>query len=74
MCAMATPAQHAPLRLTWWPLARDCTYYLVTLWGLFVWFKVSSPGVIEWWEALVQFGLYLGYVFLMKHSDSSSPN
>ena len=70
MCAMATPAQHAPLRLTWWPLARDCTYYLITLIALAIWFKVTSPGVIEAWEAAVQLLLYFGYVFLMKNSEA----
>jgi sodium/potassium/calcium exchanger 2 len=69
MCAMATPPEFAPLRLTWWPLARDCTYYLITLISLYVWFAVSSPGAIETWEAAIQFIEYLGYVYLMKNSE-----
>ena len=29
--AMCTMASKQPLALTWWPLARDCTYYSVSL-------------------------------------------
>ena len=31
MCALATPKELGPLKLTWWPLARDCCYYILTL-------------------------------------------
>jgi sodium/potassium/calcium exchanger 2 len=31
MCVLFTPAEFAPLRLTWWPLARDCSFYVLTL-------------------------------------------
>mmetsp|Transcript_8281 Transcript_8281/g.27248 ORF Transcript_8281/g.27248 Transcript_8281/m.27248 type:complete len:640 (+) Transcript_8281:623-2542(+) len=65
MCAIFTPAALSPLRLTWWPLARDCSYYVVTLAALSVWFSVTTPNVIDPWEAAVQFGLYFGYVLVM---------
>ena len=81
MCAIATPKEFVPLQLTWWPLARDCTYYILTLLALLIWFigggKGSmlpiygsdySSGAIEGWEAGVQFALYFGYVFLMKNN------
>ena len=31
MCVMCTPPEFAPLKLTWWPLARDCSYYIMGL-------------------------------------------
>lgn len=57
------------LTLTWWPLARDCVYYVVGLALLTVFCGYISPGKIEIWEALVQFGLYIGYVVLMKYNE-----
>ena len=69
MCAICTPKEYAPLKLTWWPLARDCSYYIVTLGTLAMWFTVPSPGLIQGWEAGVQWALYFGYVFLMKNNE-----
>jgi len=54
------------LTLTWWPLARDCSYYAIGLMVLAAFCGLSSPGEIEMWESLVLFALYLGYVVLMK--------
>ena len=31
MCAIFTPPELAPLQLTWWPLFRDCSFYIVGL-------------------------------------------
>jgi len=56
------------LQLTWWPLARDCTYYAFGLCVLAVFFAGTSEGVIEWWEALVLLSLYGGYVTLMAYN------
>jgi len=69
MCAVFTPPELAPLKLTWWPLARDCGYYAVTLCTLGAWFALVSPNQIQWWEALIQFGLYIGYVGLMSQNE-----
>jgi len=66
-CAMMTPEKFCPLELTWWPLFRDCTYYIITLAALAIW---MYDGKVELWEAIVQFVLYLGYVTLMKFSES----
>ena len=64
--------------LTWWPLFRDCTYYIL---GLLVLATFSMPtreerdadsetaGKIAGYEAVVLFALYLGYVFLMYKND-----
>lgn len=53
------------LALSWWPLFRDCTYYVISLGVLGVLVGVVSPGIIELWEAIVLFGMYFGYVLLM---------
>ena len=55
VCAAVAPK---PLQLTWWPLARDCTYYTISLGTLAVFFSVTSPQRIVWWEALTLFALY----------------
>lgn len=58
------------LCLTWWPLLRDCSYYAVSLGVLAVFFKVGGgDGIIMAWEAAVLFGMYIGYVLLMKNSE-----
>ncbi|KAJ8611418.1 hypothetical protein CTAYLR_009005 [Chrysophaeum taylorii] len=70
MCALKTPKELTPLALTWWPLARDCTYYVMTLTALLFWFVApNSRGAIEGWEAAAQFSFYCGYVYLMKHNS-----
>ena len=66
MCVMFTPEKYAPLELTWWPLFRDCSYYVVTL-AFLAYFM--SDQKIEWWEALIQLFLYFGYVFMMSKSE-----
>ncbi len=66
MCAMFSKDV---LTLTWWPLARDCTYYAMVLSVLAIFCGYSSPQEIEIWEAAVLFCLYLGYVLLMKFNE-----
>ena len=58
------------LTLSWWPLARDCAYYVTGLLMLAIFCGYSSPGKIEAWEALVLFGMYIGYVVLMKYNET----
>ena len=53
------------LSLTWWPLARDCAFYVVDLVVLFVFFLDQK---IELYESVVLLLLYLCYVFFMKHN------
>uniref|UniRef100_A0A7S2CMU7 EF-hand domain-containing protein n=2 Tax=Florenciella parvula TaxID=236787 RepID=A0A7S2CMU7_9STRA len=67
MCAMFTPAKFSPLTLTWWPLARDCTYYIITLFALVIF---MGDGEIYMHEAILQFLLYIGYVVLMGCSET----
>jgi len=63
MCAIYSKGV---LELTWWPLFRDCCYYTFGLSMLAIFFKVTSPDVIEWWESLILFSLYFLYVTIMK--------
>jgi len=65
-CVLFTPPDKAPLTLTWWPLARDCTYYIITLATLAAFMQDQK---IQLWEAVIQFALYFGYVLLMKFSS-----
>ena len=54
------------LSLTWWPLARDCAFYVLDLIVLFVFFLDQK---IELYESLVLLALYVCYVFFMKHNQ-----
>lgn len=68
-CVAFTPDKYAPLELTWWPLARDCTCYVFSLIMLSVFFGVISPDIIELWEAAILFALYLGYCTIMYYNE-----
>ena len=61
------------LELSWWPLARDSTYYTISLVVLAVFFGTGSsdpdvPASMEWWECLILLLLYIGYVIMMKYN------
>ena len=71
MCAMFA---NELLVLTWWPLFRDCTFYLISLTFLAIFFGVDyGNGIptnqIEWWESLILFLLYILYVIIMKFNQ-----
>ncbi|NXF28751.1 NCKX1 protein, partial [Nyctibius bracteatus] len=53
------------LHLTWWPLFRDISFYIVDLLMLIVFFLDS---VIDWWESLLLLTAYATYVFTMKYN------
>lgn len=53
------------LTLTWWPLFRDTLYYSFGIVVLCVFVGINTAGTIEWWEALILFSLYIGYVLIM---------
>lgn len=55
VCVLSTSI---PMKLTWWPLMRDSSFYIMTLVMLAIFFGVNSPQVIEWYEALILFLLY----------------
>eukprot|EP00929_Paragymnodinium_shiwhaense_P089067 TRINITY_DN49323_c0_g1_i1.p1 TRINITY_DN49323_c0_g1~~TRINITY_DN49323_c0_g1_i1.p1 ORF type:complete len:602 (-),score=107.96 TRINITY_DN49323_c0_g1_i1:207-2012(-) len=54
------------ISLTWWPLFRDCFYYILGL-GLLALF--ASDEQIWLWEAIVLFVFYLIYCVIMYHND-----
>jgi K+-dependent Na+/Ca+ exchanger-like protein len=57
------------LELTWYPLARDSTCYLIALAAVALMFQGPwSPREIHLWEAATLFTMYIGYVVLMKFS------
>lgn len=68
-CVAYTPKEFAPLELTWWPLARDCTYYIISLVTLGIFFGVVTPGKIELWESIILFFLYIGYCIIMYFNE-----
>lgn len=63
VCAIASPEV---LPLTWWPLARDCTFYVISLLTVAFVFSVHSPNKIDWWEAILLLLEYIGYCTFMK--------
>ncbi|NXS45983.1 NCKX1 protein, partial [Balaeniceps rex] len=53
------------LHLTWWPLFRDISFYILDLLMLILFFLDS---VIDWWESLLLLTAYATYVFTMKQN------
>lgn len=53
------------IELTWWPLFRDCSYYIFSL-AVLATFTYNQ--IIEAWEAAILFSLYIGYVSFMFFS------
>ncbi|KAM7158318.1 sodium/potassium/calcium exchanger 1 isoform 5-T5 [Molossus nigricans] len=51
------------LHLTWWPLFRDVSFYILDLMMLILFFLDS---LIVWWESLLLLLAYASYVFTMK--------
>jgi len=56
------------LCLTWWPLARDCSFYTLDLVVLYLMFR---DGKIEWYEAGILLLLYLAYVTFMAFNETA---
>jgi len=53
------------LQLSWWPLFRDCTYYVISLLVLGIFLGVISEGEVELFESILLFAMYIGYVLIM---------
>ncbi|KAH8049451.1 calcium, potassium:sodium antiporter [Aureococcus anophagefferens] len=64
MCALVVPGGALPL--TWWPLFRDCSYYIM---GLLVLAACVSDESMVWYEAFILFLLYLCYVTIMAYNE-----
>ncbi|XP_077424913.1 sodium/potassium/calcium exchanger 1-like isoform X2 [Vanacampus margaritifer] len=60
MCALFS---REVLHLTWWPLFRDVSFYIVDLILLIIFFL---DNVIMWWESLMLVASYTLYVTFMK--------
>lgn len=62
MCALFSREM---LHLTWWPLFRDVSFYILDLIMLIVFFL---DNYIMWWESTMLVGGYVTYVFFMKYN------
>lgn len=60
MCAIFSREM---LHLTWWPLFRDVTFYILDLMMLIVFFLDNA---IRWWESAMLVSGYICYVIFMK--------
>jgi len=69
--AVCTLASSEPLQLTWWPLARDCTFYLLGLFLVVLVFSGTTPKKIEAWEAVLLFCWYICYCLFMVINEKA---
>lgn len=53
----------AAIQLSWWPLARDSSCYLISI---FVLIAVLYDGNVYWYEAAAMVSLYFFYILIMK--------
>ncbi|XP_069818140.1 sodium/potassium/calcium exchanger 2 isoform X2 [Dendropsophus ebraccatus] len=60
MCALFSKEV---LNLTWWPLFRDVSFYIL---GLIMLISFFLDNFIQWWESLLLLMAYLTYVTFMK--------
>ncbi|XP_013403406.1 sodium/potassium/calcium exchanger Nckx30C isoform X2 [Lingula anatina] len=67
MCAVVSKGV---LKLTWWPLFRDCVFYSCSLAMLIGFFK---DGQIDIWESLLLLFWYFCYVTFMKFNHNIEP-
>ncbi|KAL7074688.1 hypothetical protein ACQ4LE_005569, partial [Meloidogyne hapla] len=54
------------LQLSWWPLFRDVSFYVIAL--LILVFAFLDEQII-WWEASLLFIIYLAYALFMKYNN-----
>lgn len=68
MCAVFSKGV---LHLTWWPLFRDCMFYmiaLILLISFFVHGRSGKKSEIYWWEAVSLMVWYFAYALFMKYN------
>ncbi|XP_072237256.1 sodium/potassium/calcium exchanger 1-like [Leuresthes tenuis] len=63
MCAIFSREM---LHLTWWPLFRDVTFYILDLIMLIIFFL---DNMILWWESIMLLMGYISYVSFMKFNS-----
>jgi len=56
-----------PTQLSWWPLLRDSSYYLLSIAILIV---VMVDSEVFWYEALIMLIFYIGYILIMKFNTT----
>jgi len=56
-----------PTQLSWWPLLRDSSYYLISIAILIV---VMIDSEVFWYEALIMLIFYIGYIMIMKFNTT----
>lgn len=56
-----------PTQLSWWPLFRDSSYYLLSI-GILI--GVMWDSEIMWWEAMIMLIFYIGYIVIMKFNKN----
>uniref|UniRef100_A0A8L8K2A5 Na_Ca_ex domain-containing protein n=1 Tax=Heligmosomoides polygyrus TaxID=6339 RepID=A0A8L8K2A5_HELPZ len=68
LCVLAfcTLFSREVLHLTWWPLFRDMTFYIIALLFLVIFFADER---ISWHEALTMFLIYIIYGIFMKYNS-----
>merc|ERR1719188_1697974 len=54
------------MTLSWWPLARDVSFYMVALVTVVIVLGYSSPGEVQLWEAVLLLFEYICYCSFMK--------
>ncbi|KAF7635964.1 hypothetical protein Mgra_00004685 [Meloidogyne graminicola] len=54
------------LQLSWWPLFRDVSFYVIAL--LILVFAFLDEQIL-WWESALLFGIYLAYALFMKYNN-----
>jgi len=64
-CALVSPGN---IHLTWWPLARDSSFYALALGVLIACFADRK---VHTWEAFLLFLVYIVYVTFMKFNQSA---
>ncbi|XP_018618974.2 sodium/potassium/calcium exchanger 1 isoform X2 [Scleropages formosus] len=62
MCALFS---REILHLTWWPLFRDVSFYILDLIMLIIFFLDNT---ILWWESILLILGYMSYVYFMKYN------
>ncbi|XP_076877058.1 sodium/potassium/calcium exchanger 3 [Brachyhypopomus gauderio] len=55
-----------PICLTWWPLFRDCVFYIFSVLALIL---IIYDEKVLWWESLVLMCMYGVYILIMKFNS-----
>ncbi|XP_077465769.1 sodium/potassium/calcium exchanger 3-like isoform X2 [Stigmatopora argus] len=56
-----------PILLSWWPLFRDASFYILSIILLIV---VIYDEKVQWWETIILISMYGIYILIMKYNSS----